>query len=48
MADAVRESIFFKWFGLLALLAAAGSRGGQNRGEGSLLGEFGDLIGGNH
>ncbi|PDH68061.1 MAG: TIGR00266 family protein [Sphingomonadaceae bacterium MED-G03] len=30
------------------MLAAAGSRGGQNRGEGSLLGEFGDLIGGNH
>ncbi|WP_370310038.1 TIGR00266 family protein [Sphingobium abikonense] len=29
------------------MLAAAGSRGGQNRGEGSLLGEFGDLIGGN-
>ena len=30
------------------MLAAAGSRGGQNRGEGSVLGEFGDLIGGNH
>ncbi|MCP1468452.1 uncharacterized protein (TIGR00266 family) [Sphingobium sp. OAS761] len=29
------------------MLAAAGSRGGQNRGEGSLLGEFGDLIQGN-
>ena len=29
------------------MLAAAGSRGGQNRGEGSLLDEFGDLIGGN-
>ncbi|MEZ7275193.1 TIGR00266 family protein [Sphingobium sp. 10 DY56-G10] len=29
------------------MLAAAGSRGGQNRGEGSVLGEFGDLIGGN-
>lgn len=29
------------------MLAAAGSRGGQNRGEGSLLGELGDLIGGN-
>jgi uncharacterized protein (TIGR00266 family) len=30
------------------MLAAAGSRGGQNRGEGSVLGGFGDLIGGNH
>lgn len=30
------------------MLAAAGSRGGQNRGEGSLLGELGDLIGGNN
>jgi uncharacterized protein (TIGR00266 family) len=29
------------------MLAAAGSRGGQNRGEGSMLGELGDLIGGN-
>jgi uncharacterized protein (TIGR00266 family) len=29
------------------MLAAAGSRGGQNRGEGSVLGEFGDLISGN-
>ncbi|NNM77928.1 TIGR00266 family protein [Sphingomonas sp. ID1715] len=29
------------------MLAAAGSRGGQNRGEGSILGEFGDLISGN-
>ena len=29
------------------MLAAAGSRGGQNRGEGSILGGFGDLIGGN-
>ncbi len=29
------------------MLAAAGSRGGQNRGEGSALGQFGDLIGGN-
>jgi uncharacterized protein (TIGR00266 family) len=29
------------------MLAAAGSRGGSNRGEGSLLGEFGDLISGN-
>lgn len=29
------------------MLAAAGSRGGQNRGEGSILGELGDLIGGN-
>lgn len=30
------------------MLAAAGSRGGQKRGEGSLLGELGDLIGGNN
>lgn len=29
------------------MLAAAGSKGGQNRGQSSLLGEFGDLIGGN-
>ena len=29
------------------MLAAAGGYGGQNRGEGSLLGDFGDLIGGN-
>ncbi len=29
------------------MLAAAGSRGGQNRGEGSALGSFGDLISGN-
>lgn len=29
------------------MMAAAGSRGGQNRGEGSMLGELGDLIGGN-
>ena len=29
------------------MLAAAGSRGGQNRGEGSALGQFGDLISGN-
>ena len=29
------------------MLAAAGSRGGQNRGEGSILGGLGDLIGGN-
>jgi len=29
------------------MLAAAGSRGGQNRGEGSALGGFGDLISGN-
>ncbi len=29
------------------MLAAAGSRGGQNRGEGSMLGGFGDLISGN-
>lgn len=30
------------------MLAAAGSRGGQNRGEGSILGGIGDIIGGNH
>ncbi|SOB88339.1 TIGR00266 family protein [Sphingomonas guangdongensis] len=29
------------------MLAAAGSRGGANRGEGSALGSFGDLISGN-
>jgi uncharacterized protein (TIGR00266 family) len=29
------------------MLAAAGPRGGQNRGEGSLLGSLGDIIGGN-
>ena len=29
------------------MLAAAGSRGGQNRGEGSALGSLGDWIGGN-
>jgi uncharacterized protein (TIGR00266 family) len=29
------------------MLAAAGSRGGSNRGEGSALGSFGDLISGN-
>ncbi|HEX2559797.1 TIGR00266 family protein [Phenylobacterium sp.] len=29
------------------MLAAAGGAGGQNRGEGSILGELGDLIGGN-
>ncbi len=29
------------------MMAAAGARGGQNRGEGSVLGELGDLIGGN-
>jgi len=29
------------------MLAAAGSRGGQNRGEGSALGALGDFIGGN-
>jgi uncharacterized protein (TIGR00266 family) len=29
------------------MLAAAGSRGGQNRGEGSMLGGLGDFIGGN-
>lgn len=30
------------------MLAAAGSRGGQSRGEGSVLGGLGDFIGGNH
>lgn len=30
------------------MLAAAGPRGGQNRGEGSVLGGLGDLIGGNN
>jgi uncharacterized protein (TIGR00266 family) len=30
------------------MLAAAGSFGGQSRGEGSVLGGLGDLIGGNH
>ena len=30
------------------MLAAAGSRGGQSRGEGSVLGELGDFIGGNN
>lgn len=30
------------------MMAAAGSYGGQNRGEGSVLGGFGDLIGGNN
>jgi uncharacterized protein (TIGR00266 family) len=30
------------------MLAAAGSRGGQNRGEGSILGGIGDFVGGNH
>jgi uncharacterized protein (TIGR00266 family) len=29
------------------MLAASGARGGQNRGEGSILGEFGNLISGN-
>lgn len=29
------------------MLAAAGSRGGQNRGEGSILGAFGDFVEGN-
>jgi uncharacterized protein (TIGR00266 family) len=29
------------------MLAAAGARGGQNRGEGSILGGLGDFIGGN-
>jgi uncharacterized protein (TIGR00266 family) len=29
------------------MLAAAGSRGGQNRGEGSVLGTLGDFVGGN-
>jgi len=30
------------------MLAAAGPRGGQNRGEGSLLGTIGDIVGGNN
>ncbi|MBB3911214.1 TIGR00266 family protein [Sphingomonas desiccabilis] len=30
------------------MLAAAGSRGGQNRGEGSILGGLGDFVGGNN
>ncbi len=30
------------------MLAAAGSRGGQNRGEGSVLGVLGDIVGGNN
>ena len=30
------------------IMAVAGSRGGQNRGEGSILGGIGDLIGGNN
>jgi uncharacterized protein (TIGR00266 family) len=30
------------------MLAAAGSRGGQNRGEGSILGGIGDFVGGNN
>ncbi len=30
------------------MLAAAGPRGGQNRGEGSVLGSLGDIIGGNN
>jgi uncharacterized protein (TIGR00266 family) len=30
------------------MLAAAGSRGGQNRGEGSMLGVLGDIVGGNN
>ena len=29
------------------MLAAAGSRGGKNRGEGSVLGVLGDIVGGN-
>jgi hypothetical protein len=29
------------------MLAAAGSRGGENRGEGSALGQLGDFIGAN-
>jgi uncharacterized protein (AIM24 family) len=29
------------------MLAASGGHGGQNRGEGSMLGRFGDFIGGN-
>lgn len=30
------------------MLAAAGPRGGRSRGEGSVLGGLGDIIGGNH
>ena len=30
------------------MLAAAGPKGGENRGEGSVLGEFGDIVMGNH
>ena len=30
------------------MLAAAGSKGGENRGEGSVLGELGDMVMGNH
>jgi hypothetical protein len=30
------------------MLAASGSRGGQNRGEGSVLGALGDFIDGNN
>jgi uncharacterized protein (AIM24 family) len=30
------------------VMAVAGSRGGQNRGEGSVLGGLGDFIGGNN
>ena len=30
------------------MLAAAGHKGGQNRGEGSVLGTLGDFIGGNN
>jgi uncharacterized protein (TIGR00266 family) len=30
------------------MLAAAGSRGGQNRGEGSVLGTIGDIVSGKH
>jgi hypothetical protein len=29
------------------MLAAAGGYGGQNRGEGSVLGALGDIVGGN-
>jgi uncharacterized protein (AIM24 family) len=47
------RSVFFGGEGLFfarlagRMLAAAGSKGGQNRGEGSVLGSLGDLIGGN-
>ena len=50
----IADDIDFEWiqslpFSRLAgrMLAAAGSRGGQNRGEGSVLGGLGGVIGGN-